>query len=109
MTWGCCSSPTARATRAGRCRSRIADACARGAACRSSWLPRVHDAAWSSRHRWRAAGCTHVDVVPLFLGAGGHVRATAALLAARGRTSACSGAAPAIGELEASSMRMARR
>lgn len=25
-------------------------------------------------HRLAAAGCTHVDVVPLFLGAGGHVR-----------------------------------
>jgi sirohydrochlorin cobaltochelatase len=33
-------------------------------------------------HRLAAAGCTHVDVVPLFLGAGGHVRRDIPLLLA---------------------------
>ena len=33
-------------------------------------------------HRLVAAGCTHVDVVPLFLGAGGHVRRDIPLLLA---------------------------
>ena len=31
-------------------------------------------------HRLAAAGCAHVDVVPLFLGAGGHVRRDIPLL-----------------------------
>jgi len=33
-------------------------------------------------HRLAAAGCEHVDVVPLFLGAGGHVRRDIPLLLA---------------------------
>ena len=79
VTRASCSSRTARATRAGPSRSRRSRARMRGARRRRSrstcaFLEMMTPDLADAGRRAGRGGATRIDVVPLFLGAGGHLR-----------------------------------